>query len=881
MAWERLPVLLPAVFFLLGTLLSIGAVPVAPGAVLLAATAGLVLAVGAYAKKRPLFFSAFLCSGFCLAGLYFVRAAEERRELEKNGLRPYLEEEAVPEWTAGLCKDPEEAADHLTLLLQLESVQRKESVRALHSRCRLVVYHGDGPEAGGRWRAGDRIRFRAALRFPRNFSNPGMFDYRAFLERQDILLIGTLKTPAQLERLPGRSGSAFERYAASMRRAFTGFLRSSFSPYGPEGQRTSAILEGLLFGGREKMEPAVEELFQKTGTYHIFVVSGFNTALIAVFLAGLIRLFTPSRLAAFPVSVLALGGYAVMADMNVPVIRATLLCLFVLAARCLWRRIHLLNSLAITAILILVLWPESARDASFQLTYLACLAIACIAVPLTRRLLDPFRLAVRGIFQPNVSLVEPGPVPRMARRLRYEIELAVDGCIQHLRGDPERGRRLAAVGIAALGSAGYYLAGILLVSISVQLFMAPVMAVLFHRVTLASALANLVVVPVMTVLLISSLVIGLAGTVLGWTWSAWVPLTMQVCRWVLDSLEWFSRWPYWHWWVTAPPTAWIWLYFGLWIPVLLPLPRTIRLASLAAALLLLPTFFWSPFPLQHQAGRLEAWFLDVGHGDSILLIFPDGRTMLVDGGGQWRPPAGDGLEKEAPLTRFDIGQDVVCPALWTLRVRKLDYVLLTHPERDHAGGLEAVLRHFPVGELLGPSPVQKWQGLLPVLSALAKEKEISWKGVLRGQAFQVGAAEIRILNPPASLLGPHSRVNNRSVVLYSRYGKQKILLTGDVEKATEFDLLRECHLLQTDLLKVAHHGSDTSTTAGFLDCASPRYAVISGSDGPSAHRPSRKVIDRIKERGIQCFTTWEHGAVHAVLSPDSMEVSSFLKATIP
>jgi competence protein ComEC len=107
-----------------------------------------------------------------------------------------------------------------------------------------------------------------------------------------------------------------------------------------------------------------------------------------------------------------------------------------------------------------------------------------------------------------------------------------------------------------------------------------------------------------------------------------------------------------------------------------------------------------------------------------------------------------------------------------------------------------------------------------------------------------------------------------------------MLLTGDVEKATEFDLIRDCHGLQAELLKVAHHGSDTSSTAGFLDCVNPQYAVISGSNSQTSNRPSLKVIARIKERGAQLFTTYREGAIHAIISPNELKLLPYQTSTI-
>ena len=873
---DQVPLLLPALAFLLGTIVPVSTGEV-PSLVLLMSGSSLgVLALWWYRTERFLPFSLCHLIGFFALGWFFLVMAQENRQREQSHLMPFMKEGITPEWRADLERDAEEYPDRVVLMLQLESVEHLGRNQKLNSRCRLVVHCRDNCSTAKDLITGSRVRFRTALFYPRNYSNPGMFDYRAYLERQNILLIGTLKSPFQLERIEGEYGATVRRYSASIRRSFTRYLQIRLSRYGADGQRASAILEGLLFGRRERMDAEVEGLFQKTGTYHIFVVSGFNTTLIAVFLVWIIGFLPYSRFLVIPLVSVALCSYAIMADMNVPVIRATILSLLVLVAHTLWRKVHLLNSLALTVILILIIWPESAHDTSFQLTYVACLAIACIAVPLTQQWLNPFRTAFSRLFVPNTALLNRGRAQRWARRLRFELELTVEYATRPLGTRQEVAGQYLAKLISIFGGVAYYLAGVLMVSLAIHLFMAPIMAVLFHRAILASAMANLVVVPIMTLLLLSSLSMGLLLMLIQWSWEPWIQSTVWICRWVIDTLQTFSHWRYWHWWVPTPPAYWVWLYFALWIPVLLPFQRKIRCGFLALALFILPSFFWSPFPMVHQKGQLEVWFFDVGHGDSTLFLFPDGRTMLIDGGGNWRPPEENDPENEISTARFDIGEDVVSPALWKLRVRKLDYVLLTHPERDHAGGLEAILSNFPVGELLGPAPADRWQGLVPELSETARQKGLAWRGLLRGEALAIGGVDLQVLNPPTSLLGPHSRVNNRSVVLHGRYGGETLLLTGDVERMTEFDLVRECPGLRADILKVPHHGSDTSSTPAFLECVQPKYAVISCSDSRSSLRPSSVVLERLKERGAQILQTAQAGAVHATLSLAGIRVESYL-----
>jgi competence protein ComEC len=251
----------------------------------------------------------------------------------------------------------------------------------------------------------------------------------------------------------------------------------------------------------------------------------------------------------------------------------------------------------------------------------------------------------------------------------------------------------------------------------------------------------------------------------------------------------------------------------------------------------------------HDAMLVEA--LDVGQGDSLLVIAPDGTTMLVDAGGFGGGP-------RRATQDFDIGEEVVSPALWARGIRRLDVVALSHAHSDHMGGMPAVLRNFrPRTLLVGDNPLAAdYEALLDEARAL----HVEVRSLRAGDTLTLGNTSVRALAPMPDYRPGEEPGNNDSLVLQAAYGATSVLLEGDAEAPVEQAMLNEAGL-HSSLLKVGHHGSRSSSTPEFLARVQPEWAVISCGLRNRYGHPRMETLRELESAHVRTLSTDIDGAV--------------------
>ncbi|MGB9182262.1 MAG: ComEC/Rec2 family competence protein, partial [Pyrinomonadaceae bacterium] len=303
-----------------------------------------------------------------------------------------------------------------------------------------------------------------------------------------------------------------------------------------------------------------------------------------------------------------------------------------------------------------------------------------------------------------------------------------------------------------------------------------------------------------------------------------------------------------------------------------------RVALAFASLLLIIALH--PFSAGKADGRLHLDFLDVGQGDSALVTMPDGTTLLIDAGGRpvyTQRRRSDEEENESATFERDtrsIGEAVVSEYLWWRGLDHVDYILATHADADHIDGLKDVARNFKVrAGLVARAPVNDAE--FARFAAIVESRGVPLYLVGRGDAFDFGGVKADVLWPPYTTDTDAPSRNNDSVVLRLRFGERVFLLTGDAEKEAEENLIAAQDELKCDLVKVAHHGSRTSSTQAFVNATRPTLAIISvGLNSPFGH-PHTEVLERWRLSGAQILTTGQSGTIS--VSTDGQDLKAEIR----
>lgn len=701
---------------------------------------------------------------------------------------------------AGRVARPPELRDGgLRLVVAVESVRGRGRSGPAHGSLALQMR-----EVEHAWAEGDRLRGWMRLRRPRNFGNPGEFDYERSMARRGLRVSAFLYRDAGLERRPAattdRRGAWRAGVAATIERRL--------------GGAEARLLSALVLGMGASVPAEVRESFARAGVSHILAVSGLHIGFVAgVGFAGFrwllsrserLLLWTVVPRVAAALSLLPVLAYAGIAGSNVATGRAVLMAALVFGSVLVDRQRNLPVALGLAAIVAIAATPGVTADVSFQLSFAA---VAALLVALER-------------FQRWWPVWEEEKLLRLRPRRAWAWRI-----------------------VATYG----------VVSVAALLATTPLVAYHFNRVSLAAPLANLIITPLLGSLvvptgLLAALVYPLSETVAGWLVTATKPLL----------------------WLSIELAAWIAARPGASFRV--PTPRLVVLVALYAACLLAAAGGrrWRRAALAaalaglavqggiHLAGRLgpdalRVTFLSVGQGDSAVVEFPSGEVMVVDGGGMGS-------------RTFDVGERIVAPYLWSRGLRRVDVVVVSHPDWDHFGGLGFIAETFRPHEVwIGDDGVATpaWRRFVDRVEGSGAR----WVEVRRGATRRFGEASIEVLWPPVATGGMKS--NDRSIVLAIEYAGQRLLLPGDVEARSETALVAaDPAALASRILKAPHHGSATSSTAPFIAATAPTAVVVSAGSYNHFGFPDRAVVRRYRGAGARILRTDLDGAVTATISAD-------------
>jgi competence protein ComEC len=700
-----------------------------------------------------------------------------------------------------LSEDAAFTGDVVSLRASVDAVLIDGRWRDAHGdRVRLTV---GGAEAVGRrprWRAGRTIEAPVTFRRPARYLDEGVPDFERDLALDGTALLGSIKSGLLVRVL--RQGSRLEEWTADVRAYVRRTLTRCIAPRDPVA---AAIAIAVLIGDRTGLPDEVRDRLQGAGTYHVIAISGGNIAVVAALVLVMLRgAGAPGRVAAL-LTILVLVIYAAIVTTGPSVWRATSTAIVYLAARVIDQRTPAWHALAVTAALMLAAVPLDVRDAGFLLTFGATGTLLVVAA-LVR--VDP---DARGLAAPG------------ARR------------------EPVGARwwwRWIAVPLIA--------------SAAVDLALMPVSAGVFSRVTAAGLVLNLVAVPMMALVQLAGTALvpvggaAAAGDVLGWIACVAASTIVGSAR-LVDVVPWLSA-------RVPPPAAFVVAAYYIGVAGLIARPRLVRglsamVVAASGAVIVAGGPASIPAPSVDASARLLFTVFDVGQAEAMLLQVPGAGPLLVDAGGAPFGSAG-----------FDIGRRVLEPALWARGVASLEALLVTHGDPDHLGGAASLVRDFGPRHVWTGVPVPRYEPLRELLDAAAAAGARS-RELRAGETLRWGDARVRILHPPAPDWERQRVRNDDSVVLELVYRDAAILLTGDVSAQIEREITPRLTPAPLRILKVAHHGSRTSTSRELLAAWHPQIAVISCGRGNRFGHPTPETLARLAEAGVRVLRTDRDGQI--------------------
>jgi len=913
---------------------------------LIAVATGIILSVIFISLKKAFLATISLLAACILAGALLSNTG--RNSLGESRLTRLFEQSRINaedpvDLTGRLALPPEPAPDAFYIDLEAESAQTRKQVIQATGRARLVVPIRDEPSRIAFEQLaldyGSRIRVLVRLERARAFANPGSPDFNQFLEQRGYDLKGTIKSPLLIEKLGPSDTNTLLGALYRTRLRFLSAIDRNFKP------PVAGTLKAMLIGNRYYLDEEAEERLRESATFHILSISGMHVAIIAWVLLGRWSPSKRKRAARVVISLLALWAYAVMVGLSPPVTRATLMITVGLIGPLLFRPSISINTVALAAFVMLALKPALVADPGFQLSFVAVAAIVAIAVPIVTRLrnIGDWRPTPDTPHPPKCLSV----TRRLAEMLFWnERAFSREMSKSPFRYRLDKSRLALLLNRFYMQPVLRAICVLIITSSAIQIATLPLSSFYFNRVAPVGILIN-VVAGLLTGILMLSGIAAIIIEAISNQVATYITFITTVAHYLLvNQVAPFLNIPGASFRVAHYEGLYRIIYALFFIPLALLVVLIDRWHSVEfrqrgiirkgdeakdgfgtesyqisgsrppATSSPAQTLPFSPFPLlpfSHSPtrhllpalcavglviataaairpvtnianGKLRVYFLDVGQGDAALVVFPQGATMLVDGGGQpdfrnsaigahslSRDEVND-IEQPVKESGFSIGEMVVSRFLWSMGLSRVDYLLVTHPHVDHIQGLNSVVRNFEAGQaIIARAPTDNSEFDRFVMS-LTKEQTPA--GFVRaGESFEIEGAQIEILWPPAG--SEQISGNDDSIVLRLVYGSARILLTGDIEQSAETSLVNSGYDLRADVIKTPHHGSRTSSSEAFLEAVRPRFAVISVAERNRFGHPHREVVERYLQKGVTLFETKREGMITIETDGVSIDVRTY------
>ncbi|NDI33766.1 DNA internalization-related competence protein ComEC/Rec2 [Chengkuizengella sediminis] len=682
------------------------------------------------------------------------------------------------------------------------------------------------------WGRGDSIVLIGVLKEPSVARNFGAFDYRKYLYYQHIHWILSAKGLDNVQVTPVSFQFTLS-YFLSWTDKIRDFLANQSTLIFSESHQ--GFMLSLLLGLRNEFDPVEFEQFSQIGLTHILAISGLHVAVFLTCCMYVLKLLGFTKEKQIYCCMCIIPFYILITGAAPSVVRAGLMAMFGLYALKKGRSKDVLNFVGF-AVLIMLIWnPYYLVNVSFQLSVIVTLLLILL-------------------------------VPMISKLIPISSTL---------------------------------LNGTLSVTITAQLASFPLTIFYFNQFSLLSWLANLLLVPIVSIIILplglAALILSLIYTKIGLLITYVIEICIDILFWFVHSMNTYSKFNT----IWASPTIeFIFLYYivlwmSVWtlhitirkdkfLPEVVQDRWTVFIKKYKIAIyfnimfLLLGLFFYFP-NFYDKTGLVR--FIDVGQGDSIVIQTPNKKVILVDGGGTFSFTKSDN-EWRIRKDPYEVGKDVVVPILKKQGVHEIDYLIMSHLDIDHIGGLIATIEKIPVNHIIFNGTLKNNETVQQIFN-LAYEKRIPLYKVEAGEFLKLDKyTTIHFLHPPeVEEVYLEKEQNEQSIVFLLKIYQTKLLFTGDIDQVTERAILNRMNPYQTevDILKVAHHGSKSSSSTEWLNYWQPKAAMISVGNNNLYGHPHHDVLMNLENYNLDIYRTDKQGEIQIEIDDRGWDVTTKLK----
>jgi len=656
---------------------------------------------------------------------------------------------------------------------------------------------------------GDLLHIYCNLQEPKGQRNPGQFDYKKYLADQDIFLVSYVNHIDSIEVIKQQAGNFFiHSIIEPVRNHFNQSLNTFVS------NENNSILKALLLGEKQDIEMDLLEQFKKVGVVHVLAISGLHVGFIIIFVMIILSLLRFKYNHQIYMLLVFLFIYVVLINFKAPVMRASLMAGLYLLAKVSERKAPIFNIIFFVAFFLLIIDPRDLVNPGFQFSFVAVLSI------------------VYGY--PKLNNLIP---------LKSKI-------------DYKNYRFVKKIFVLFFWDAS-------LVSIAAVLGTMPLTIYYYGIIPTYALVANIIVIPLIGLIVIAGLlllIISLFSSFLALILGNFIDLIFNFLKIIIAF---FHNLPFSYFHSSTPSIVTILLLLLLVYLVFNINSRKHLIAALCVSVVIV----FLNIDKNTSSEDLQVTFLDVGQGDASFVKFPNGESILIDGGDATK--------------EWDQGKNAILPFLKFNKISNIKYVVASHPHNDHIGGLTEILTAINVDTLVISNyefNTKKYAEMIEI----SQSKEIPIRYVGKGdQLYPDRNCRVYILHPSIEFVKEHDfsgeECNNSSIVMKIQYGLNGILFTGDAEKQAEKAYIEYGDFLECELVKLGHHGSKTSSTKKILEFVNPLAAVISVAERNKFRHPSPITMEKLEYIHAKPFLTSTNGAMQFQLSQSEIKLINWNK----